>query len=59
VEFDPAADGVIVDDSQRNRLQICKKVCDDSDFQASSEAGRPVVRAGIIRASPPFAAGRP
>jgi hypothetical protein len=35
VGFDPATDSVIVDDSQRNRLQIYKKVRDDSDFQGS------------------------
>jgi hypothetical protein len=29
VEFDPATDSVIVADSQRNRLQIYKKVRDD------------------------------
>jgi len=35
VEFDPATDTVIVADSQRNRLQIYKKVRDYSDFQAN------------------------
>jgi DNA-binding beta-propeller fold protein YncE len=35
VEFDPATDSVIVADSQRNRLQIYKKVRDYSDFQAN------------------------
>jgi len=35
VEFDPASDSVIVADSQRNRLQIYKKVRDYSDFQAN------------------------
>jgi hypothetical protein len=35
VEFDPATDSVIVADSQRNRLQIYKKVHDYSDFQAN------------------------
>jgi len=35
VEFDPASDSVIVADSQRNRLQIYKKVRNYSDFQAN------------------------
>ena len=35
VEFDPATDSVIVADSQRNRVQIYKKVRDYSDFQAN------------------------
>ena len=35
MEFDPATDSVIVADSQRNRLQIYKKVRDYSDFQAN------------------------
>jgi DNA-binding beta-propeller fold protein YncE len=35
VEFDPATDNVIVAESQRNRLQIYKKVRDYSDFQAN------------------------
>jgi len=35
VEFDPASDSVIVADSQRNRLQIYKKVRDYTDFQAN------------------------
>ena len=35
VEFDPATDSIIVADSQRNRLQIYKKVRDYSDFQAN------------------------
>jgi hypothetical protein len=35
VEFDPATDSLIVADSQRNRLQIYKKVRDYSDFQAN------------------------
>ena len=34
-EFDPATDSVIVADSQRNRLQVYKKVRDYSDFQAN------------------------
>ena len=35
VEFDPATDSVIIADSQRNRLQVYKKVRDYSDFQAN------------------------
>ena len=35
VEFDPESDSVIVADSQRNRLQIYKKVRNYSDFQAN------------------------
>jgi len=35
VDFDPATDSIIVADSQRNRLQIYKKVRDYSDFQAN------------------------
>ena len=35
VEFDPNSDSLIVADSQRNRLQIYKKVCNYSDFQAN------------------------
>ena len=35
VEYDPATDNIIVADSQRNRLQIYKKVRDYSDFQAN------------------------
>jgi DNA-binding beta-propeller fold protein YncE len=35
VEFDPASDSIIVADSQRNRLQVYKKVRDYSDFQAN------------------------
>jgi hypothetical protein len=35
VEFDPNSDSVIVADSQRNRLQIYKKVRNYSDFQAN------------------------
>ncbi len=35
VEFDPESDSVIVADSQRNRLQIYKKVRDYTDFQAN------------------------
>jgi hypothetical protein len=35
VEFDPGTDSVIVSDSQRNRLQIYKKVRDYSNFQAN------------------------
>jgi DNA-binding beta-propeller fold protein YncE len=35
VEFDPETDNIIVADSQRNRLQIYKKVRDYSDFQAN------------------------
>jgi NHL repeat len=35
VEFDPESDQIIVADSQRNRLQIYKKVRDYSDFQAN------------------------
>ena len=35
VEFDPATDNIIVADSQRNRLQVYKKVRDYSDFQAN------------------------
>jgi DNA-binding beta-propeller fold protein YncE len=35
VDFDPESDSVIVADSQRNRLQIYKKVRDYSDFQAN------------------------
>ena len=35
VDFDPETDSVIVADSQRNRLQIYKKVRDYSDFQAN------------------------
>src|SRR5437899_573915 len=35
VEFDPATDSIIVAESQRNRLQIYKKVRDYSDFQAN------------------------
>ena len=34
-EFDPDSDSVIVADSQRNRLQIYKKVRNYSDFQAN------------------------
>ena len=35
VEFDPNSDSVIIADSQRNRLQIYKKVRNYSDFQAN------------------------
>jgi DNA-binding beta-propeller fold protein YncE len=35
VEFDPNSDSLIVADSQRNRLQIYKKVRNYSDFQAN------------------------
>src|SRR5207248_5377594 len=35
VDFDPETDSVIVADSQRNRLQIYKKVRDYTDFQAN------------------------
>ena len=35
VEFDPATDSIIIADSQRNRLQVYKKVRDYSDFQAN------------------------
>ncbi len=35
VVFDPESDSVIVADSQRNRLQIYKKVRDYTDFQAN------------------------
>jgi hypothetical protein len=32
MDFDPATDSIIVADSQRNRLQIYKKVRDHSDL---------------------------
>ena len=35
VEFDPKTDRIIVADSQRNRLQIYRKVRDYVDFQAN------------------------
>ena len=35
VEFDPGSDSVIIADSQRNRLQVYKKVRNYSDFQAN------------------------
>ena len=35
VDFDPATDRIIVADSQRNRLQIYRKVRDHVDFQAN------------------------
>jgi hypothetical protein len=35
VDFDPDTDSVIVSDSQRNRLQIYKKVRDYVDFQSN------------------------
>src|SRR6266567_2858455 len=35
VDFDPDSDSVIIADSQRNRLQIYKKVRDYTDFQAN------------------------
>ena len=35
VDFDPADRRIIVADSQRNRLQVYKKVRDYSDFQAN------------------------
>ena len=35
VEFNPKTDEIIVADSQRNRLQIYKKVRDYVDFQAN------------------------
>jgi DNA-binding beta-propeller fold protein YncE len=35
VDFDPASDSVIVADSQRNRLQVYKKVRNYTDFQAN------------------------
>jgi len=33
--FDPDTDSVIVAESQRNRVQVYKKVRDYSDFQAN------------------------
>ena len=35
VEFNPATDEIIVADSQRNRLQVYRKVRDYVDFQAN------------------------
>ena len=35
VDFNPATDEIIVADSQRNRLQVYKKVRDYQDFQAN------------------------
>jgi len=35
VDFDPKTDQIIVADSQRNRLQIYRKVRDYLDFQAN------------------------
>jgi sugar lactone lactonase YvrE len=35
VDFDPDNDSVIIADSQRNRLQVYKKVRNYSDFQAN------------------------
>ena len=35
VDFDPKTDNVVVADSQRNRLQVYKKVRDYNDFQAN------------------------
>jgi hypothetical protein len=35
VDFDPETDRIIVADSQRNRLQIYRKVRDYVDFQAN------------------------
>jgi hypothetical protein len=35
VDFDPNTDNVVVADSQRNRLQVYKKVRNYTDFQAN------------------------